>query len=160
MEREILCRGKSADNGEWVEGYYAALGDVYHYILSGKLTIIKNCPTFEHTLVDVNTIVRYTGLTDKNGKKIFEGDILQCNNNSSDIVKVVFGKFSVIDTETESAVDEVIGWHYEVIPTDALSKIRPFCLSMPLTDCYIDRCNMKIIGNIHDNSELLKGQEK
>lgn len=59
--------------------------------------------------------------------------------------------------ETESEVDKVIGWYCDVIPTDALSKTLPFCLPMPLTDYYINRCNSEVIGNIHDNPEMMGG---
>ena len=51
----------------------------------------------------------------------------------------------------ESIVDEVVGWHYEVIPTDAISRCEPFCYSMPLTKDYIDRCEMEVVGSIFDN---------
>lgn len=64
----------------------------------------------------------------------------------------------VIDFETESETDEVTGWYCDVIPTDALSRTRPFCLTLPLTDYYIHQCNMEVVSNIHDNPELLKGE--
>lgn len=64
--------------------------------------------------------------------------------------KVTFGNFGVIDAETLSAVDNVIGWQYEPILTDALSKCEPFCLPMPLTNYYIDRCEFEVIGNIYE----------
>lgn len=77
----------------------------------------------------------------------------------SDVVdakNAVFGEFSVIDADSLSVIDRVIGWHYEVISTDGISKCEPFCLSMPLTDFYIDRCDMKVCGSIFDNPELLE----
>lgn len=49
-----------------------------------------------------------------------------------------------------------IGWHYEVIPTDELSKCEPFCYSMPLTDTYIKLNEMEVVGNVFDNPELLE----
>ena len=151
MEREILFRGKR--EGDWFYGDLLTGDDTaqiwYKDEGYGKVNV----------LVDPSTVGQYTGLTDKNGVKIFEGDILKRNNNSKDIVQVAFGKFPVIDTETESEVDEVIGWYCKVIHTDALSRIRPFCLPMPLTDYYIDRYDMEIIENIHDNPELLKGED-
>lgn len=49
--------------------------------------------------------------------------------------------------------------HYEVIPTDELSKCEPFCYSMPLTDTYIKLNEMEVIGNIFDNPELLEEVE-
>lgn len=145
--REILFRGKRYSDGEWNYGNLSTSDN-------REPIIMPKDGTWGYCVIP-ETVGQYTGLQDVNGKKIFEGDILQCNDNPVDLVKAVFGAFDVIDVNTELAVDEVIGWHYEVIPTDALSKLEPFCFSMPLTKYYIDRCNMKVIGNIHDNPELL-----
>lgn len=159
MEREILFRGKRVDSGEWIYGYYVK----YQPCASKDKFVAGIVPEYASDLYMIEviplTVGRFTGLTDKNGTKIFEGDILQRSNNPKDIVRVVFGKFPVIDMETESAVDEVTGWHCDVISTDALSRTIPFCLPMPLTDYYIDRCDMEVVGNVHDNPEMLKGEE-
>ena len=81
------------------------------------------------------------------------------HGNENDLARVVFGEFNVIDTETLEAVDRVIGWHTEVIATDALSKCEPFCLPMPLTDFYIERSEFEVYGNIFDNPELLEDEQ-
>jgi hypothetical protein len=86
-------------------------------------------------------------------------DILMCHDNPVDLVKAVFGEFNVIEVESEEVIDSVIGWHYETIPTDALSKCEPFCYSMPLTEDYVKSCKMKVIGNIWDKSEDAKPKE-
>lgn len=152
MSREILFRAKHIHamdsnehlNGIWVHGY---LSDK-NYINDKRLE--------SEFLVDKNTICQYTGLTDKNGKKIWENDILMCHGNQDNLVKAVFGEFNVIEVESEEVIDSVIGWHYEVIPTDELSKCEPFCYSMPLTDTYIKLNEMEVVGNIFDNPELLE----
>ena len=140
MEDRYLFRGKRIDNGEWV---YGAV--LFHD--SDAATIFNQHPadgSLQGFEVDVETICQCTGLKDKRGRLIFENDILMCHGNQKDLVKAVFGEFNVINAETLEVIDRVIGWHYEVVPTDTLSKCEPFCLSMPLTEEYVKRCEMEI----------------
>jgi uncharacterized phage protein (TIGR01671 family) len=156
--REFLFKAKRIDNGEWVEGYY--IRDQYH--IGGKDIIFYRKDSDRFTvytnIIDIETLCQFTGLCDKNGKKIWENDILMCHGNPKDLAKVLFGEFGVRNIETGSIVDKVVGWHYEVVPTDEISRCEPFCWPMPLTEYYIDRCEMEVVGNIFDNPELL--QEK
>ena len=152
MNREKLFRAKHIDttscnehlNGTWVHGYLSDKDYIYDKSLDGEF------------LVDENTICRYANLTDLKGEEIWENDILMCHGNPKDLVKAVFGEFNVIEVESEEVIDSVIGWHYEVIPTDELSKCEPFCYSMPLTDTYIKLNEMEVVGNVFDNPELLE----
>lgn len=155
MGREILFKAKSGVSGKWVEGLVFNAGNI-QYIYTKPKSDGSRQEIYE---VDPDMICQYTGLTDKNGKKIWENDILMCHDNPVDLVKAVFGEFNVIEVESEKVIDSVIGWHYEVIPTDELSKCEPFCYSMPLTEDYVKWCEMKVIGNIWDKSEDTKPKE-
>lgn len=106
--------------------------------------------------VDPSTICQCTGLKDKNGKLIWENDIVMCHGNKKDLCKVCFGEFKVIDIEDMVAVDIVQGWYYKPFKTDTLSKCEPFCYEMPLTNYYLERMEAEVIGNIFDNPELLE----
>jgi uncharacterized phage protein (TIGR01671 family) len=148
--REILFKAKT--NNGWVEGMLANKNGKYYISNS------SGSPFAYEVFPD--TICRFTGRCDKNGKKIWENDVLMCHGNPKDLAKAVFGEFGVRDIETGSIVDKVTGWHYEIIPTDEISRCEPFCWSMPLTEYYIDRCEMEVVGNIFDNKELLQEEHK
>lgn len=145
--REILFRGKRMDNGEWVEGYYVPIGK-YHYILTGRLELVPYLG-FEHFLVNPDTVGRFTGLTDRNGVKIFEGDIIRWHDNTElsvggQIAEVCFGKYR----DADSAFDDVyaIGFYLRTSGGECV------------TICWLDEYqnDFDIIGNIYDNPELLE----
>lgn len=141
--REILFRGKRTDNGEWVEGYLIQNYDRDWFICDQMGKVDGPFKKVEYPFmgahfclyqVDPETIGQFTGLTDKNGKKIFEGDVVALKN--------------YFDSEKRS--------NYSVIYEDGLFLcINPENGGMQYLNRvqYVDSI---VIGNIHDDPELLE----
>jgi len=135
MNREILFRGKRTDNGEWAEGYYfktpltdgatTSKPEDGWYFLSGRE---RHCISKSNCVYEVipSTVGQYTGLTDKNGKKIFEGDIV-CNDEEN-------GTVSYAENEGMFMIE-----------------FRSWCTDFD----HFYGIEFEVIGNIHDNRELL-----
>lgn len=142
MEREILFRGKRTDNGEWVTGTPFIFEDrckmIQAVAVHPDFVDEGNVYYSEGFSVDHETVGQYTGLTDKNGKRIFEGDIIK--DDWGKIFKVIFTTTSCgFMVKCTVAPNE-----YEK------GKYR-------LGDAW---CNtIAVVGNIHDNPELLNGTE-
>jgi uncharacterized phage protein (TIGR01671 family) len=137
--REIFCRGKNRNDHKWIYGYYVKYCQDYEFIFQDDWiqethkykdngnTTLKGA--FE---IIPETVGQYTGLTDKNGKKIFEGDILKCRT-----IDGYYAKFVVAWSDFRKYI---IGCNSEESYDIAPSKFK----------------EAEIIGNIHDNPKLLE----
>lgn len=137
--RDILFRGKRLDNGEWVEGWLykrvVHLDGCHMNVVVDAIEVYdgKSPLSIAYYTVDPATVGQFTGLTDKNGKKIFEGDIVQYYGTYPLMVCIEEGHTKVrwFDTVTNSeCVDMFFGYDEEA---------------------YGD---VEVIGNSHDNPEL------
>ena len=127
MMREILFRAKRY-SGEWVYGYYVHQFGA-HQILS------RDGDEYQHESYHINseTVGQYTGLTDKNGNKIFEGDIVK----TSEIIPA-YG--------TDTFTIEFAEGNFYICNTGTIATLRSWAETV------------KVIGNVHDNSELIGGE--
>ena len=140
--REILFRGKRCDNGEWVQGYYIRAEHHWHnhgihkdWITFGASANGGWFALHNKYAVKAETVGQFTGLTDKNGEKIFEGDIIewfaQGESERPD--------FGYIEYDEQSFAWRVCWQKYD---PDFMEEMQQEYIS--------------VIGNIHDNPELLE----
>lgn len=136
--REILFRGKSIDDGKWVEGYLLKIPSTIQWGASSPwfIDVPPQDPDgiYSRFNVDEKTVGQYIGLTDdKNGKKIFEGDIVKMlfRDDICEINPIIWSSYD---------------FRYKVKSEDGVSY------------SFDNTANLEVIGNIHDNPELLKGE--
>lgn len=128
--REILFRGKRKDNGKWAYGYLYIRNDGQY-----EISFYDKYFDSERFTYDVipETVGQYIGLTDKNGKKIFEGDILRRAYHPYEDVAIEWFDGSFRFREVNKPKD--YGYSYVCCVQNAVSRL-------------------KIIGNIYDKPEL------
>ena len=124
--REILFRGKRTDDGEWIQGMPCATEKSGIYAIQ----------TLQGGIFDIipETVGQYTGMTDKNGKKIFEGDILDTPDRL--VVVTWLAGNAQFDCEFIKYAHDIMITNFKGICP------RYFCM-------------YEVIGNIHDNPELI-----
>lgn len=139
--REILFRGKRIDNKEWIEGAFvkkldSLIGTPIYFIVGQGTTGGMLDPLCTWYLVDPDTIGQYTGLTDKNGRQIFEGDIVDCWSEG---------------VNAKGAVQQRKDGLWIIYPSWQKTIMWGLCPD--------EHCNttVEVIGNVHDNPELVGG---
>lgn len=141
--RTIKFRGKRLDNGEWVYGHYSDFNFNPDGLAKMKYYIGVPIGGFEYEVVP-NTIGQYTGLKDKNGKEIYEDDIIECIGSDNKPIRHLV-RYN----------DEKGGYSQLLFMGNGLTcELYDGGL---ISQNYICEMGKYIIGNIHDNPELLKG---
>ena len=133
MNRPIEFRGKRIDNGEWVYGYYVRFG----FIGREKNYIIPSYASNLYAIeVDSSTIGQFTGLVDKNGKRIYEGDLVRQFADCDEYGTELYYKM-LINFDEESV---------------AFYGANITCNGVDYSDKYYgsDLSSLEVIGNIHD----------
>lgn len=131
--REILFRGKRKNNGKWAYGYLYIRNDGQY-----EISFYSKYFDSERFTYDVipETVGQYIGLTDKNGKKIFEGDIVE---------RLWLGEKHIYRIYYDSDISSFIGADIDC---------------QGFTTFNYDSCEFEVIGNIYDNPELLLNYNK
>ena len=130
MEDRYLYKAKRLDNGEWVQGYLFGIWEK-RYILWGTTNDIPNMIE-----VDPTTICQCTGLKDKNGKLIWENDVVG-----------YWDTYSTENGQAEADCDGKVVWDDETISFQVTNRLSAESYEV------LDECS--VIGNIFDNPELL-----
>lgn len=148
--REILFRGKLTDNCEWAYGVPTKDNHGEMVMVESTFECEEyNCRGANCLYVDENTVGQYTGLTDKNGKKIFEGDILKPDYDNNSYYRVAWDSGKLHLNIEEYCFNDSEG-----------EVLWSWCEN--IADYQINGCvdNCEVIGNIFDNPELLENSEE
>lgn len=136
--REILFKAKRKDNSKWIKGYYQKRYD----LLSNEEHLIFHADSYnvwEYAEIIPETVCQFTGLCDKNGKKIWENDILMANLDES---------------YPEDVTYKTVEWNINGWGTRENGSMDREYLDK------FDLEHFEVVGNIFDNKELLQGEHK
>lgn len=151
--REILFKAKAINrdkgyhrteykNGDWVYGLVTRLYDERFENLPAEMTDTSGASGIE---VDYKTIGQYTSLTDNNKTKIFEGDIVRCHDSYDEFIAVVeFGN-----------PNSAYNWGFQLKPITKTDFDTDILLWVEMEEA---GAFIEVIGNVHDNPELIGGE--
>ena len=162
--REIEFRAKRTDNNEWVYGNYVQWLDFENKPINSS--IVRNITTInpvDKTIkqdiykVDINTLGQYTGLKDKNGTKIFEGDIVKLTRTHIHAPTTSFHNKDLVSLHKIYWDEEKHAFYQRHFNIESERFIGGG--SLVFNDERADENIIEIVGNIWDTPELLKGEE-
>ena len=136
MDNRYLYRAKRCDNGEWVEGYYVYNEKHYIGVLCTEHNVVPAISWYE---VDPSTICQCTGLKDKNGKLIWENDIVELHDSNIDY------KWSAVVLFGNPNGEYTCGWQLKPIGECEANKDILCWIDMEETGAFCE-----VIGNIFD----------
>lgn len=125
-KRVILFRGWNKKNKRWLYGYYC-VNRGEHFISPDEF--VNPLDTYEDYVIDADTVGQYTGMKDTNGVKIFEGDIIESHGC----------RHSILYNDREARFEAVFG-----------------DIQCSITQRWVDEFEKVIIGNVHEDKELIK----
>lgn len=141
MENRYLYKAKRIDDGEWVQGYYVKGSDMYgketHVIFEPDAIFYSHGETDGLTEIDPSTICQCTGLKDKNGKLIWENDIVNC-----------------ITTDCEEYARKIV-YDKEELDFKATNGKEDYGSEFEYLSCLVE---IEVTGNVFDNPELFEGK--
>lgn len=152
---KILFRGKRLDNGEWVEGFYVQCQRKHYIITNTHLPFDDICVDWVEVLPE--TVSQYTGLNDRHAKRIFENDVVEiCGGKEQRYLIWWVREMSMLTAIPVNGISfnghDYWNGHYPQF------EYSTFCLMMQ--DPWGDFRDIRVIGNIHDNPELLNGDSE
>lgn len=166
--REILFRGKRCDNGEWVQGFYVRADHHWHkngihkdWIVCGASANGGWFALHNKYAVAHETVGQFTGLTDKNGKKIFEGDVFKFPDEIFESYYTSCGteynsweieNFGVVGYEEDYGRYDFVQYRFG---NNAVEADLHENQDINFADFVRE---LEVIGNIHDNPELIGGK--
>ena len=137
MKRVIKFRGYNVKNKEWLYGFYLQNRGL-HFVCPDEFADGKGWDDYE---VDLDTVGQFTGLHDKNGNEIYEGDIVKIRRTPK-------GRRLSVPVRHIVTCESVCNWYFEPLTSNVIA------LSMT-NQCEFDGYKFEVIGNIYDNSATL-----